>query len=224
MKLLKMTSLFLAALILLVLGSCGEGSKTLSPGDNEGERYLIEIEDIGTDYIDQNVRRAESYPFFSQAILERGYRVLPGEAAHFRVIDGSTGELSRVTIIPCALPDDNSRLAMIYYLERNGEYRVTSAEYFESEDYDIAHPLDDAALSLMAVSPQWQGEKVMLVQMSANAKEYWKCVAKRFAAGCLGCALKCYLTGPGWGPCTSACCAGVTVVALISCWFEIAGG
>jgi hypothetical protein len=124
-----------------------------------------------------------------------------------------------MTVIPCSVPGDSTRIAMIKFFRDEEGYAVTAAEYFEYEDYDIPHPVDERALASVLGEETDPAVKLEMLERSETAKRYWQCVTTRFVSGCAGCATVCWITGPAWGACTAKCCAGSMVVALISCAF-----
>ena len=211
---------------LVVIYSCGENTTSIEtePPGAEIDGYTVTVEERGETYLSDRIESRVSYPFFSHVIIEKGYRVFPSEAGSFRVIDDASGEFSDVTMIPCRLPDDDSRVAMIYYVENGDDYLVSSAEYFKDEGYEISHPIDDEVEALMRANDIPYPWKMPMDRDESTSSKYWKCVGKYSAAGCLGCALRCYLTGPGWAACVTACCSSVVVVALAACAFTVYGG
>lgn len=211
------------SLVFFSCGEKGEDGNTTSLVEPVEEQYEVIVDYPDEDYVSRTIEQKESYPIFSNLIMERGYRIYPQDAAHFSVYDNETGEISRVTMIPCVLPDDKSRVGVIYYLENDNRYIVTSAEFFESEDYNVPHSLDTEALQRMIDSAGSKEEAIRLTIMQTEAASYWKCVANRFSAGCLGCGVHCFFAGPGWAHCTVACCTGAAIVAMVSCLFSVMG-
>lgn len=210
---------------LMVVYSCGENTTSIEaePPDAVVDGYSVTVEVRSETYISERIESRIAYPIFSHVIIEKGYRVFPSEAGNFRVTDHESGAVSDVTMIPCRIPDDDSRVAMIYYIESGDEYLVSCAEYFKDEGYEVSHPIDDEVEALMREKNIHYPGKIPMDGDETTSSKYWKCVGKRFAAGCLGCALSCYLSGPGWGACVSGCCSAVVVIAMVSCAFTVYG-
>ena len=211
---------------LMTIYSCGENTTSIEtePPAVEGDGYTVTVEERSEAYLFDRIESKVSYPFFSHVIIEKGYRVFPSDAASFRVTDHESGEVSDVTMIPCRLPDDDSSVVMIYYVENGDEYLVSSAEYFEDENYDISHPIDDEVEALMRASGILYPGKMPMDGDESTSAKYWKCVGKQSLSGCLGCALRCYLLGPGAAACIAGCCAASVVVAMAACAFMVYGG
>lgn len=211
--------------IMFSLVSCGDARNVLDSEQHEDQvdSYIIDLETVSSENIEHHVISVESYPLFSKVILERGYEVYPRESCRFRVLDTERGILTKVTMVPCLIPESDESVAFIYYIESDGQFIVTSAEYLKEEGYDIPHTLDADVYERMIESGAKQICNMELVDWNETTKTYWKCVAKRFSAGCLGCAASCFLSGPGWGACTGSCCAGAAIVAVVSCAFTVFG-
>ncbi|MBN2070371.1 MAG: hypothetical protein JW814_02850 [Candidatus Krumholzibacteriota bacterium] len=227
MNIARKTTYALLIALTLVFISCSEDRESgnfISPGGNEENLYEVTIDNPDVEERLVKIESAESYPLFSYVVIEKGYRINFDHAAHFKAYDIATGDIIFSTMIPCTIPGDNSRIAMIYYIAGEEGYMVTSAEYFANEDFAIAHPLENAAIQHL--NTNWSGGKEdaknLTIQLE-NTSTYWKCVAKRFSAGCLGCMVKCAFSGPGWGACTLSCCGGVAIVSMISCAFTVFG-
>lgn len=217
-------ALALCALI-LPAASCERTGEVSSPDGGEvplEERLEIECDEDAAPHEAAALIETESYPIFDAALLDLGYRIHAGDAAAYRARDPLTGDELIITIIPCLKQDDISRVAFVMYFRANegADWAVTAAEYREEEGYDIPHPIDtaDALAAGTRCSPE---SKERFVLMSETSSRYWKCVAKRFAAGCLGCATACYLSGPGWGACTATCCGGAAIASLAACAFTV---
>jgi len=161
------------------------------------------------------------HSLFEKLLEEKGYHIWSGDAAHYKAVDPATGKTGHMTLIPCSVQGDDSRIAMIKFFRGDDGCAVTAAEYFEYEEYQIAHPIDERAGLAMLDEGTDPGFKLELIDRSESSKRYWQCVTGRFVAGCSGCATVCWLTGPAWGPCTAKCCAGSFVVAMISCAFTV---
>jgi hypothetical protein len=210
---------------LMIIYSCGENTTSIEtePPGAEADDYSVRVEERGEEYLSERIENRVAYPLFSQVILEKGYRVFPSEASSFSVTDNESGVVSDVTMIPCRIPDDDSRIAMIYYVENEDEYLVSSAEYFEVEGFEISHPIDEEVEALMRENGIVYPWKMPMDGDESVSAKYWKCVGNHSVAGCLGCALRCYLTGPGFGTCVSICCSAAVVVSLTACAFTVYG-
>lgn len=211
-------SILLTALIPAL--SCEGPEKMESPSPSPEEELVVEHLGAPAPEARSAMEATRSYPVFSSVVLEKGYRVRAGDAECFGGKDPVTGEVVFLTMIPCTVPGDDSRVAFIQYFESGEGCFVNAAEYFEWEEYSIPHPLDEEVFARMTDrSGLDKGSKTLL--RSESSKRYWGCVTKRFTAGCAGCATACLFSGPGWGACTAKCCAGSAVVALISCAFTV---
>jgi hypothetical protein len=215
--------LFLSTVILLT-PSCERTETVSDPNDSQGtleERLVVGYDETQTDVELASFVGTPIHPIFARLLGDMGYTMRMDESAHFEAYDPLTGKTGHMLLIPCTLPDDDSRVAMIEFFRVGNEHALTASEYFSWEDYQIAHPIDEAAALALIGSDISPVMKYELLQGSERSKTYWRCVTKRFIAGCAGCATACWLTGPGWGACTAECCAGSAVVALISCAFTI---
>ncbi len=214
----------LLSLILVSVVSC---EKSLEPSDSVDTEMSLEdrLEVIydETQTADEvaSFRNTLYCSIFERLLEDKGYHIWSDDAAHYRATDPATGKIGHMTLIPCSVPGDDSRIAMIKYFRGEDVYAVTAAEYFEDEDYGIAHPIDERAGISMLDDDSDLALKLDLLERSESSESYWQCVARRFVAGCSGCATVCYITGPAWGACTAKCCAGTAVVALISCAFTV---
>jgi len=211
--------------LILPAGSCERTGELFAPAGGEvplEERLEIEYDDAAAPAETAALIETDAYPLFDAVLLEKGYRVHAADAAAFRSRDPQTGHSMVLTMIPCRRPGDDSRVAFVMYFraEADSEWGVTAAEYYEEEGYDIAHPIGAAEI-IAAGSWSSADAKARAAQMNEASSRYWKCVAKRFAAGCIGCATACALSGPGWGGCTAACCGGAALAALVACAFTV---
>lgn len=216
-----------AALCALILpaASCERTGELSAPAGGEvplEERLEIECDDAGAPRETASLMETGVFPLFDAALLDLGYRIHAADAAVFRARDPQTGDALVLTMIPCLRPGDDSRVAfMMYFRSEDGAgWALTAAEYLEEEGYDIAHPLDTGA-ALAAGAYSSPDAKARMILMNEASSRYWKCVAKRFAAGCLGCATACALSGPGWGACTVTCCGGAAIASLVACAFTV---
>lgn len=219
------TLIFVLAILAFLLGSCGENEDISDPADGGEIEDDLEIEIVPIDETDveNEIETRFSYPVYAAVIEEKGYRVMMRDAACYKVRDKESGRITNLTMIPCRHPETDDSAAMIYYYEREGEYLVTAAEYFKDEGYEISHPLDMEALENSARYGLDEKQAIRLVAEGSNAQAYWQCFTKSSAATCIGCAVRCYLTGPGWANCTTTCCVAGLVVAAISCLFTVYG-
>lgn len=223
---MKSTGFFflLLSTILVFAVSCEKSLDPIDPADPEvplEDRLEVSYDEVQTEDEVNSFRNTPFHSIFHKLLEARGYHVWSDDAAHYKAVDPATGKIGHMTLIPCSVPGDDSRVAMIKYFRDEDGFAVTAAEYFEDEDYQIAHPIDErAALSMFDydASPEFKHD---LLERSESSKRYWQCVTNRFVAGCSGCATVCWLTGPGWGACTAKCCAGSMVVALVSCAFTV---
>ncbi len=219
------TLIFLLAIMALLLGSCGESKDISDPADGGELEDEMEIEIVPVDETDMEdeIESTISYPVFASVIEEKGYRVMMREAACYRTRDRENGRISNLTMIPCRHPESDESVAMIQYYESEGECLVTAAEYFKDEGYEISHPLDMEALENATRLGLDEKQVMRLTAGSSNAQAYWQCFTKSAAATCIGCAVRCYLAGPGWANCTTTCCVAGLVVAIFSCLFTVYG-
>ncbi len=213
------------AIAVLFVGSCENGRDVSDPaiGEEVDDDYEIEVLALDEGYLKNEIETRYSYPVFGSVIAEKGYRMNIRDAAYFKVRDKNNGKTSNMTMIPCTKPGHDSSVAMVYYIESDGEYIVTAAEYFKEEEYRISHPLDDEVYEKMMCGESDEKHLIQLTAQNLSAKTYWRCVAKYSVATCIGCAVKCYLSGPGWTVCTSTCCSIGTIVSMISCLFTVYG-
>ncbi len=217
--------LFLLLSIILVFAvSCERSLNPSEPADTETpleDRLEVSYDETRTEDEVASFRNTPFHSIFCKLLEERGYHVWFDDAAHFKAVDPATGKIGHMTLIPCSVPGDESRIAMIKYFRGEDGYAVTAAEYFEYEDYQIPHPIDERAGLSLLDEDAGPDLKLDLLERSESSKRYWQCVTNRFVSGCSGCATICWMTGPGWGACTAKCCAGTMVVALISCAFTV---
>jgi len=213
----------LLSLIMVSVVSC---EKSLEPADPVGpespleDRLDVSFDETQTDAEVASFTKTPYRSIFNRLLEEKGYTIWIEDAAHYKALDPATGKIGHMTLIPCSVPGDDSRIAMIKYFRSDETYAVTAAEYFESEGYDIAHPVDERAI-LSMLGDESDALKIDVIERSERSTQYWQCVARRFVAGCSGCATVCWLTGPAWGPCTAKCCAGSAIVALVTCAFTV---
>lgn len=213
----------LLSLIMVSVVSC---ETALEPADPVGpeppleDRLDVSFDETQTDAEVTSFRQTPYHSIFNRLLEEKGYSIWMKDAAHFKALDPATGKIGHMTLIPCSVPGDDSRIAMIKYFRGEDTYAVTAAEYFEDEGYNVAHPVDERAI-LSMLGDESDALKIDVLERSERSTQYWQCVAKRFVSGCVGCATVCYITGPFWGPCTLKCCAGSAVVAMASCAFTV---
>jgi hypothetical protein len=218
---------FFFLLLSLTLASVVSCEKSLEPDDpvtTEApleDRLEISFDETRTDAEITSFIHTPYHSIFNKLLEEKGYIVWIEDAVHYKALDQATGKIGHMTLIPCSNPGDNSRIAMIKYFRGDDVYAVTAAEYFESEEYEIAHPLEERAALSMFGDDVTDTFKYDLIERSERSARYWQCVGKRFTAGCVGCATVCYITGPAWGPCTLKCCIGSAVVAMVACAFTV---
>ncbi len=211
--------LFLS-LILISVVSCEQSLEPSGSDDVEmslEDRLEVSYDETQTEDEIASFRITPSCSIFGRLLEDKGYHIQPEDAAHYRAVDPATGKTGHMTMIPCSVPGDESRIAMIKYFRGEDGYAVTAAEYFEAEDFEIVHPLDESAGILLLGDDSDLDLKLDLLERSERSKRYWQCVATKFMAGCAGCATVCYITGPAWGACTAKCCAGSAVVAMVAC-------
>jgi hypothetical protein len=214
----------LLSLVLILAVSC---EKSIEPTPSEDaevpleDRLIITYDESTTESEVTSYRNTIHRSLFEGLLTEMGYHIWTEDAAHYKAFDPATGKTGHMTLIPCSVPGDNSRIAIIKYLHGQDVYAVTAAQYFQEEDYEIAHPVDETGFLSMLGDDGDPNLKIDILERSERSNRYWQCVAKRFIAGCSGCATVCYLTGPAWGPCTAKCCAGSAVVALVTCAFTV---
>lgn len=211
--------------LMSVAASCERAGELSAPAGGEApleERLEIEYDQDAGSPEAALLADTDVYPIFDAALLDLGYRIHAADAAAFRARDPLTGGEAFMTLIPCRRPADPSSIALLMYVRSadGGGWAVTAAEFREEDGYDTAHPIETSRL-LAAGARCSPGAKERLMQMSESSSRYWKCVGKRVAAGCIGCATACALSGPGWGACTAACCAGVAIASLASCAFTV---
>ncbi len=214
----------LLSIILVSVVSCEKSLEPADPAIAETpleDRLDVSYDETQTEAEVASFRDTPYHSIFNKLLEERGYFIWSDDAAHFKAYDPATGKIGHMTLIPCSVPGDDSRVAMIKYFRVDDTYAVTAAEYFEFEDYQIAHPLDERAVLSMLADDASSALKYDILERSEASKRYWQCVARRFTAGCSGCATVCWLTGPAWGACTAKCCAGSAVVALVTCAFTV---
>ena len=214
----------LLTLILVSVVSCEqslEPSGTVETETPLEDRLEVSYDETRTEDEVASFSRTPYRSLFEGILEEKGYYIWCDDAAHYKAYDPATGKTGHMTLIPCSVPGDDSRIAMIKYFRGEDLYAVTAAEYFEYEDYGIAHPVDERACLSMLDDDSSLELKLDLLERSESSKQYWQCVAKRFVAGCSGCATVCYIAGPAWGACTAKCCAGSAVVALVTCAFTV---
>lgn len=212
--------LLFLSLILLSFVSCEQSFEPSESVDNETsleDRLEVTYDEESTEDEVTSFRNTAYCSIFERLLEEKGYHVWTDDAAHYKAYDPATGKIGHMTLIPCSVDGDDSRIAIIQYFRGDDVQTVTAAEYFEYENYEVAHPVDErAGISLLDDASDLD-LKLDLLERSESSKRYWQCVANRFIAGCAGCATVCYITGPAWGVCTAKCCAGSAVVALIAC-------
>lgn len=213
------------AIAALFVGSCQNGEDVSDPaiGEEVDDDYEIEVVALDEGYLKDEIETRYSYPVFGSVIVEKGYRVNIRDAAFFKVHDKNNGKISNITMIPCTNSGHDNSVAMIYYIESGGEYIVTAAEYFKEEDFGISHPLDTEAYEKMMCGEPDESRMIQLAAQNVSAQTYWGCVTKYSVATCIGCMVKCYLSGPGWTVCTTTCCSIGTIVSMISCLFTVYG-
>jgi len=210
----------LLSLILVSVVSC---EKSLEPSGSVGtetpleDRLEVSYDEKQTADEVASFRNTPYCSIFDRLLEDKGYHVWPDDATHYRAFDPATGKIGHMTLIPCSVPGDDSRIVMIKYFRGEDVYAVTAAEYFKDEDYGITHPIDERVGISMLYDDSDLELKHDLLERSDLAEGYWSCVATKFIAGCSGCATVCYVTGPAWGACTAKCCAGAAVVALVAC-------
>lgn len=218
---------FFFLLMSVILASVVSCEKSLEPADPVTtetpleDRLDISFDEAQTDAEVTSFKRTPYHSIFNKLLEEKGYTVWIDDAVHYKALDQATGKIGHMTLIPCSIQGDNSSIAMIKYFRGDDVYAVTAAEYFESEDYEIPHPLEERAALSMLGDDAPDALKIDLIERSESSTRYWQCVGKRFTAGCAGCATVCYLAGPAWGPCTLKCCIGSAVVAMVTCAFTV---
>jgi hypothetical protein len=214
----------LFAMILALAVSCEKSPDPAGPAEPDTkleDRLVVSYDETRTASEVASFRETPWHSIFDRLLEEKGYQVWSGDAAHFKAVDPATGKIGHMTLIPCSVPGDDSRVAIIEYFRGDEGCAVTAAEYYECEEYQIAHPIDERTGLSMLGDEASQGLKLELIERSEASKRYWRCVTGRFVAGCSGCATVCWITGPAWGPCTAKCCTGSLVVAMISCAFTV---
>jgi len=218
-------SLFLLIVMILTLNvSCGGSPDPAGPAEPDSQledRLEVSYDETRTASEVASFRESPWHSIFEGLLAEKGYQIWSGDAAHYKAVDPATGKAGHMTLIPCSIPGDDSRVAIIEYFRGDDGCAVTAAEYYACEEYQIAHPIDEKAGLSMLKDDADPDFKLKLIERSEASKRYWQCVAGRFLAGCSGCATVCWITGPAWGPCTAKCCAGSMVVAMISCAFTV---
>jgi hypothetical protein len=218
---------FFFLLLSLVMVSVIACEKSLEPSDSVDtetpleDRLVISYDETQTENEVTSFKNTFYCSIFERLLEEKGYHIWSDDAAHYKAVDPATGKTGHMTLIPCSVPGDDSRIAMVKYFRGEDVYAVTAAEYFEYEDYGVPHPIDERAGISMLNDYSDLELKLDLLERSERSNRYWQCVANRFIAGCSGCATVCYITGPAWGACTAQCCAGSAVAALISCAFTV---
>lgn len=222
---LKIAIAALTLCALILPAACERMEEVSAPGEGEiplEERLEVEYDDGAAPHETAALIETDAFPIFDAALLERGYHIHAREAAVYRSRDPQTERSVILTLIPCRKPGDDSRVAFLMYFraEDGVEWSVAAAEYYEEEGYGIPHRIDTSEI-LAAGAVTSPGAKERIVAMSEASSRYWKCVAKRFAAGCIGCATACYLSGPGWGACAATCCGGAAIASLVACAFTV---
>ena len=104
------------------------------------------------------------------------------------------GKTGHMTLILCSAPGDDPRIAVIEYFRDEDGNAITAAEYFEYENYRIAHPIDERSDLFLLDEDAAPDLKRDLLERGESSKSYWQCVTNRFVAGCSGCVTACWIT------------------------------
>ena len=132
---MKSTLLLILFLVIPVF-SCEQAVDPAQPVELEEpvEPVLaVTCDESGTEYEIYQFMRSASHTAFARLLADKGYDVYFDDAVHFVGIDRETGHKGHMTLIPCAVPGDDSRIAMIQYFRGNGRYASTAAEYFKTK-------------------------------------------------------------------------------------------
>jgi hypothetical protein len=172
----------LFAMILALAVSCEKSPDPAGPAEPDTkleDRLVVSYDETRTASEVASFRETPWHSIFDRLLEEKGYQVWSGDAAHFKAVDPATGKIGHMTLIPCSVPGDDSRVAIIEYFRGDEGCAVTAAEYYECEEYQIAHPIDERTGLSMLGDEASQGLKLELIERSEASKRCCRLLGMR---------------------------------------------